>query len=203
MKRINIVVVEGALEVPVSKKILADLNLYVEGIPIINKGGNTKFWRDAPKYNQAAATAGPILGLTDLDHHPCPSGLIKKHLRRGKHPQFILRIAERELESWLLADVEARAVFFGISVDLFPFDPDAEFDPKQTLVNLARRSSKKSLREDLVPEQGSKGVVGKGYIPRMREFVEAKWRPLMAQRKSESLRRAIEAIKNATAIRHG
>lgn len=107
-KVINLVVVEGALEVPASKKILIALDVFVEGIPVINKGGNSKFWRDAPKYNKAAATIGPILGLTDLDHHPCPIGLIKKYLKRGKHPHFLLRIAIRELESWLLADEETQ-----------------------------------------------------------------------------------------------
>jgi hypothetical protein len=197
-QQINIVVVEGALEVPVSQKILSALSLTVEGIHFINKGGNSKFWKDASKYNQAATTAGPILGLTDLDHHPCPSGLIRKHLKRGKHEQFLLRIAEREVESWLLADVEAMARFLDLSVDLFPANPDVEIDPKLTLVNLARRSTKKSLREDLVPETGSKGMVGKGYILQMRRFVEERWRPLRAQHKSESLRRAIAAIKKAT-----
>ncbi|MGH9798836.1 MAG: hypothetical protein ACRD82_00585 [Blastocatellia bacterium] len=197
-KEISLVVVEGSLEVPAVRKILGTLKLPVEDIRIINKGGCSKFWQDAPKYNQAAASVGPILGITDLDQHPCPSGLIKKYLKRGKHPQFILRIAKRELESWLLADSESLAKFFDISADLFPPNPDNESDPKRTLVNLARRSTRTSLREDIVPDRYSKATVGKGYTPRISEFIELKWHPLKAQNKSESLRRAIAAIRKAT-----
>jgi hypothetical protein len=119
-------------------------------------------------------------------------------LKQGRHPKFILRIAVRELESWLLADSDALAKFFSVSPALFPTNPDDESDPKRTLVNLARRSRKSSIREDIVPEQGSRHPIGKGYQSRMVEFIEEKWRPLKAQDKSESLRRAINAIKEAT-----
>ncbi|MGH9837654.1 MAG: hypothetical protein ACREEM_02595 [Blastocatellia bacterium] len=198
-EQINLVVVEGALEIPAARKVLRALSLLSEDIQIIDKHGKERFWADAFKYNRAAAAIGPILGITDLNHFPCPSGLIQKHLKQGVHPKFILRIAERELESWLLADTDALAKFLSISPDIFPPNPDEESDPKQTLVNLARRSRKTSLRDDLVPEQGSRHPIGKGYQSRMVEFIEEKWRPLKAQDKSESLRRAIKAIKEATA----
>jgi len=196
-EQINLVVVEGALEIPAARKMLMALSLPSEEVQIIDKHGKERFWADASKYNQASATIGPILGITDLDQSPCPGGLIQKHLKQGKHPKFILRIAVRELESWLLADTDALAKYFRISPDLFPPDPDEESDPKQTLVNLARRSRKTSLREDIVPEQGSRHSIGKGYQPRMVEFIEERWRPLKAQDKSESLRRAIKAIREA------
>lgn len=198
-RSITIVVVEGMLEVPAARKMLAALNLPLEDIQIINTSGCDKFWQVAPKYNQAAAVMGPILGLTDLDLHPCPIGLITQHLNKRKHPDFILRIAIKELESWLLADVDALADFFGLSTSVFPSDPDVEPDPKQTVVNLARRSKKKSIREDIVPTQGSKGVVGKGYTPRMTEFIENEWDPINAEQISNSLRRALAAIRLATA----
>jgi hypothetical protein len=196
-RTIAIVVVEGALEVMASLKLLRTLHVPTEDLFPIDKMGCTNFWRDAAKYNQAARQC-LVFGLTDLDHKPCPSGLISKHLKNGKHPNFILRIAERELESWLLADIEAMAKYLKLSQNIFPNNPDAESDPKQTLVNLARRSTRTALREDLVPESGSKGVVGRGYVSRMKEFIESKWRPLKAQQRSESLRRAIAAIQSAT-----
>jgi hypothetical protein len=194
---IMLVVVEGALEIPASIKLLSALNIPTDGITHINTLGCHQFWQMAPRYNQAAASIGPILGLTDLDLNPCPNGLIHRHLKHGRHPNFILRIAEKELESWLLADVKGLAKYLGLSPTVFPVSPDAESDPKQTLVNLVRRSKKKSLREDIVPQQGSKGVVGKGYTPRITEFIETTWSPLDAQNKSESLRRAIAAIRKA------
>lgn len=196
-RAIDIVVVEGALEVVASLKLLRTLQVPTENLFPIDKMGCTNFWRDVSKYNQAARQC-LVFGLTDLDHHPCPSGLLSKHLKNSKHPNFILRIAERELESWLLADVEAMARYLKLSQDIFPSNPDAESDPKQTLVNLARRSTRTALREDLVPESGSKGIVGRGYVSRMKEFIESKWRPLKAQQHSESLQRAIAAIRSAT-----
>jgi hypothetical protein len=196
-RQISLVVVEGALEVPASLKMLNALKIPTEGIVPINKRGRINFWRDVGRYNQAAQQ-GLVLGFTDLNHDPCPSGLIAKHLKQGKHRSFILRIAERELESWLMADATALAKYFRISVSLLPANPDAELDPKQTLINLARRSQWSKLKEDVVPEQGSKGMVGKGYSTRMTEFIEKFWRPLEAQDKSESLRRALEAIKKAS-----
>jgi hypothetical protein len=195
---ISLVVVEGALEVPASLKLLRVLGISTEGIHPINKGGRLSFWRDAPKYSHAAAVLGPILGLTDLQGHPCPSGLIATHLKHGKHRDFVLRIAERMLESWLLADAATLAKYLRVSPSLFPVNPDAEVHPKRTLVNLARRCPSRSLKDDLVPEQGSSGVVGKGYVPRMTEFIDTAWQPLEAQHRSESLRRAVAAILNAT-----
>jgi hypothetical protein len=196
-RRINLVVVEGVLEVPAALKILRTLKLPTEDLKPINLGGRVNFWRSAPKYNRAAAVMGPIFGLTDLDQSPCPSGLIEQHLTSGKHPHFALRLAERELESWLLADM-ALAVYLRISPDLLPLSPDTERNPKQTLVNLARRSPSRDVRADLVPEAGSKGVVGKGYTLRMTEFIEQKWQPLEAQYRSESLKRALAAVKKVS-----
>ncbi|MBM3878332.1 MAG: hypothetical protein FJ387_01205 [Verrucomicrobia bacterium] len=192
-----LVVVEGALEVPASLKLLAAAGARTEGVQPIDKGGRVRFWQDAPRYNRAAAKLGPVLGLADLEAFPCPSGLLAKHLRPSRHPGFVLRIAERMLESWFLAD-DSLADFLRISGALLPRSPDTETNPKQTLVNLARRSRSVRLRDDLVPVQGSSGIVGKGYTPRMTEFIECHWRPSRAQQRSESLRRALAAIRLAT-----
>lgn len=197
MKRgFALVVVEGALEVPTSLKLLAAAGASGEGLHPIDKGGRIRFWKDAPRYNQAAASLGPVLGLADLEAFPCPSGLIAKHLKSPPHSDFVLRMAERMLESWFLAD-ESLADFFHISGALLPRNPDAETNPKQTLVNLARRSKSRALRADLVPDTGSLGVVGKGYTPRMTEFIEQHWHPSEAQKRSHSLRRALVAIRKA------
>jgi hypothetical protein len=99
------------------------------------------------------------------------------------------------LESWLLAHHKALARFLNVSVDLIPRDPDGEEHPKRTLVNLARRSRTRSIREDLIPEAGSSGVVGKNYTARLTEFIRDPWEPLVAQDRSPSLRRALAALK--------
>jgi hypothetical protein len=191
---VALIVVEGALEVPASLRLLRDVGISTEGLLPANKGGRGPFWKDAPRYNQAAASIGFVLGLTDLESFPCPSGLIQRHLGASLHPNFVLRIAERMLESWFLADT-GLARFIGVSSTLLPRNPDAERHPKLTLVNLARRSKSRSIRNDLVPEKGSLGIVGRGYTPRMSEFIAEHWRPSDAQQRSESLRRALAALR--------
>ncbi len=197
-RTIRLIVVEGALEIPAALKMLEALKIPAAGIFPVNKGGRNSFWRDVQRYNQAAAKLGPILGMTDLENGPCSSGLIKKHLPRGRHRNFVLRIAERMLESWLLADSTALARFLKIPEVLIPTNPDGEINPKLALVNLARRSPLRAMKDDLVPESGSTGIVGKGYTPRITQFIEQAWRPHEASKRSESLKRALAAIRSAT-----
>jgi hypothetical protein len=117
---INLVVVEGALEIPAARKMLEAVGLPSDEVQIIDKHGKERFWADAPRYNQASATIGPILGLTDLDQFPCPSGLIQKHLKQGRHPKFILRIAVRELD-WKAGCWPTRMHWRNFSVFRQPF----------------------------------------------------------------------------------
>lgn len=190
------VVVEGALEVPASQRLLREAGVDTTDLTVIDKGGRVRFWKDVRRYNRAAEHAGLVLGVADLEAFPCPSGLIARHLRGHLHKNFVLRIAERMLESWLLAD-PALAKFFGIDAALLPRDPDQEANPKQTMVNLARRSSSRKIRSDMVPQEGGFGVVGRGYTLRMTEFIEEHWRPVVAARRSASLRRAMRAVREA------
>ena len=121
---LRLIVVEGALEASASLKLLRALAISVEGLFPINKGGRITFWKDAYRYNQAARL-GPVLGLADLEKAPCPSGLIAKHLKHAKHANFVLRVAEKMLESWFLADVASIADFLKVSPKLVPRDPES------------------------------------------------------------------------------
>ncbi len=109
-----------------------------------------------------------------------------------------LRIAVREVEAWLLADRERFATFLGVAAGGLPVSPEAEPDPKQSVVVVARRSKRRELREDLVPRAGSGRREGPGYASRMIEFVldkERGWRPEVAALRAESLRRCITALQ--------
>ena len=104
------------------------------------------------------------------------------------------RLAVRAIESWLLADAEQLAAFLRVSSAKIPVNPDGEHDPKMTLVNLARYSTKKNIREDMVPREGSGGKVGPGYVGRVIEFAQL-WRPEVAAERSDSLRRCLAALE--------
>lgn len=193
----TLVVTEGLLEVAAGERLLDVLGIDRTFTRFIPKGGWEAFWRDAPKYNSAARHSGPVLGLADLEQEPCPSGLIGKHLPHGRDAGFVLRIAERMLESWLLADRKALANFMHVAAKHIPEEPEREVNPKLALVNAARHSRRKEVRDDIVPGEGTVGIVGRGYTSRLGEFVRDIWQPLNAQNRSPSLRRAIASIQAA------
>src|SRR5260370_4619563 len=142
------------------------------------------------KWNAAAAAGVPIILLTDLDRHPCPSALINTWLDVAPHPNLIFRIAVREVESWVLADREGFSELFVISSVLVPAEPDKLGDPKQTLVNLARRSRRRAVKESLVPRLGTTAAQGPDYNGCLGDFIRNHWNSTAAVGRSPSLSRA-------------
>jgi hypothetical protein len=194
-KRVDFVWLEGFLEEPVARRLLPVAALDTNQAVFKVAGGNALFW-DRMKDRNASAGAGlVVVALGDLEQEKCAPGLLKKHLPRGSAHSLVVRIAVRMLESWLLADVDTMAAFLGAPLAKLPMNPDELENPKLVIVNLARRHGSKTLRADLVPETGSMGIVGKGYRPRMEDYIRRKWRPLVAAQRSESLRRALRALK--------
>ncbi len=190
------ILVEGLTDEIVIRRILQDAKLtcgFVRGL-----NGKEQLLEQLPKYN-AAARRSNWLVVVDLDQDAeCAPDYVREKL---PHPSegMLLRIAVRTIESWLLADRERFAAFLGIAVENIPDKPDNEENPKTTLLNLARRSKRKKLREDIAPRPGSGRKVGPGYLTRIIEFVtEGKysWRPEVAAENSDSLRRCIEALRN-------
>jgi hypothetical protein len=109
------------------------------------------------------------------------------------------RVAVRAVEAWLLADRERIANCLSISQQLIPDQPDNLIYPKLDLVNLARRSKSRNVREDLVPREGSRRSVGPLYTARLVAFAAdetAGWRPDQAAACSESLRRCIHRLQS-------
>ncbi|WP_199247054.1 hypothetical protein [[Phormidium] sp. ETS-05] len=159
----------------------------------LNRGGYGYLKKILPGLNHAAQGM-TYLVLTDLDRGECPLALISEWLRQPKHPNLILRVAVKEVEAWLLAHREAFAEFLGISVDLIPVDVDAIPDPKQTLINLARKSRKRLLREAIVPVAKSTAQIGKDYNGQLIQFVQQNWQAASAQANSPSLKRAMNAL---------
>jgi hypothetical protein len=111
-----------------------------------------------------------------------------------KNPGMELRVVVREIESWILADVEGLSSFLGISRAHLPSRPEDESDPKQSLVNLARRSRRKAIKDSIVPAPESTAVVGPGYNLELQAFIDRDWSPVRARANSPSLHRCIEKL---------
>ncbi len=143
-----------------------------------------------------AAKGMPFLVLTDLDVEECAPTKIRNWLSVPKHHNLLFRIAVREVESWLLADRVGFAKFLGIARGLIPANVDAIEDPKQCLIKLAKRSRKRTLREDLVPVPGSTAKQGPVYNDSLIFFVNNSWDHSAAKSNSPSLERTIRSLEN-------
>jgi hypothetical protein len=158
-------------------------------------GSNSQFWSRVSDRNASAAAGLTVVALADLEQEPCAGALFAKHLPHGRASRFVLRLAVRMLESWLLADTDNIAKFLGAPANKIPRKPDALDHPKREIVTLARRHSPQALRRDLVPELGHTGIVGPGDRPRMEDFILTRWRPQAARKRSASLHRALVALE--------
>lgn len=145
-------------------------------------------------FNQASSV-NPHFMLTDLDTYECPLTLIGEWVNFKMNPNFIFRIAVREIESWLLADREGLSKYFNISIKNLPMNPDEEANPKETLINLARRSKRRNIREDIVP-LNQNASIGPYYNGCLSEFVLNYWNIENAIKHSDSLKRAYQKLKD-------
>lgn len=137
----------------------------------------------------------PWLVLRDMDHDAdCAPALVSCLLSRVS-PLMTFRIVVREIEAWLMADRESFSNFFGINENKLPEDPELLEDPKGVLINLARTSRKRVIREYIIPRMGSGAEVGPAYNSTLSEFVRDHWRPDVAARKSDSLGRCLKRLK--------
>lgn len=138
----------------------------------------------------------PYLVLTDQDTgRDCPPGQIERWIRGGVHPNLLYRFATMEVESWVMAHRECFARFLSVSSKKIPRHPDEIPQPKEFLINLARKSRKRRLREDLVPAPGATSKVGPDYNGRLCEFVQNHWRAEIAAEYSPSLARALRRLR--------
>lgn len=142
----------------------------------------------------------PVLILTDLDHNPCPSKLINDWLDQPVHPNLMIRVAVREVESWLLADSHGLARYLSVRESLVPDHPDELTDPKATLIGLAARSRLREIKSRIVPKKNSTAKQGPDYNSCLATFVTESWDIDFAVERSPSLKRALGKFHSFTPI---
>jgi len=188
--------VEGLVDEVLLKRICSSVGASVG--QVYGRYGKSYILTKLHGYNHSAQFRHWVV-LVDLDDDgACVPEVLTRWLPTPSR-LMRLRVAVRELESWLLADTERIAKFLGVSVAEIPADPDSVPDPKRLMVQLARSSRRRAIREDMVPNIGSGQQAGPAYTSRMIEFiqsVESGWRPDVAAGNSDSLRRCISAISN-------
>jgi hypothetical protein len=187
--------VEGLVDEVVAQRLITE----VGGQPttIYGKRGKDYLRTRIGGYNNAARFA-PWLVLVDLDDVACPAALCQDWLPRPSE-LMRFRVAVCEVESWLMADRERFARFIGVSQSQVPNAPDELPDPKARVIELARQSRRRDIREELVPHPRSGRHEGPLYTSRLVEFAHHSWRPRIAASLSESLRRCIARLAELTA----
>jgi len=160
---------------------------------IYNRGGYGYLKRNINGFNRAAKGV-PFLVGTDLDRYACPPALIADWLAEPKHHNLLIRVAVQEAEAWVLADRQGVATFLGISVAKIPENVEALPKPKEALIELARTSRKRQLRDDICPLPHSTSKIGPNYNARLGGFVRQSWNPNVARLRSPSLSRTIDRL---------
>src|SRR5262245_57736212 len=109
-------------------------------------------------------------------------------------PKFSVSGGSSEVESWLLAHPQAIANFLGIRREEIPQNVDEIPDPKKFLIELAKKSKNRKLRDAIVPSSKSTAKVGPDYNGQMIYYVQNHWQVEVAKHVSPSLHRAVNVI---------
>ena len=189
--------VEGVIDAAVLRKVLDTEGF--DTYAVYGLRGKSNLDANLTGFNNAAQVSPWLVGR-DLDHDDVCGAALVRALMPAPRRWMRFRIAVRETEAWLLADPESLAVYLGVRRALIPADPEGVSDPKQALVNLARRSRSRKIVADMVPSVGLSSEVGPAYSARVSEFAWHHWRPDVAAKSSPSLRRCIERVRELAAF---
>lgn len=183
---------EDELSEEVALALAADAGLDVG--QTLRKRGFGYLQSNIHKFCELARTF-PVVLLTDLDRRNCAPELVRTWIGRHHQPEnMLLRVAVREIESWLLADHVAMVELLGAKVvSHLPREPDALPDPKRTLLQLAGFAAR-DVRADLIANAGAVASQGVGYNARLCELVRDSWRATRAEQRSPSLARTRQRL---------
>ena len=186
--------VEGETDVPVAEHLIRLVGLYPRATRVA--GGKSQLDARIPALNRSGGALNWLI-LRDLDRDaPCASALIDVLLHgRGLAPRLSLRIPVRAMESWILADREGFTGEFGVAAQRLPDRPDELDDPKQHLIDVCRHSTRRTVRNAMVPRPGSGRRVGPEYASRIAAFARGTWDVERAAPRSPSLERALAGLR--------
>ena len=187
-------VYEDLLTASVIKRLVNEFNNKITITQEINAHGFGKIKRDILKYNNAAKNK-PFLIITDLDKKECAISLIDDWFSNTKkESELIFRVAVKEIDAWILADKKGIAKALNISSDIIPSEPEKIDNPKELLMQLAKKSKCRKIREEFPPKDFF-AHQGPLYNILLTDFVNNEWNLNEAKLHSRSLEKAYMAIK--------
>jgi hypothetical protein len=184
--------VEGIVDEAVVRRLIASAGGWPG--PVYGKNGKPALRTRINGFNNAARHARWMV-LVDLNGEQDCAPPLRESWLPAPAPLLCFRVAVRQVEAWLMADGEALASYLGVPRSRIPGDPEGLPNAKVAMVNVARRSRRAAIRQDMVPREGSGRSVGPAYTSRLIEYAETRWRPAVAAQVSDSLRRAIACLE--------
>jgi len=189
------IVFEDSLSESVIERLLQLSPLNPQIVRRINGRGCGYIRSRIQSFFSAAMHQQTFLVLMDSDKEDCALHLINSLVPFDKrNKRCLFRIAIREVEAWLLADYKGASKFLGINERLIERNPETLADPKGHLIQLAQKSRKKDISKTIPPKPGTSSLIGPEYNQTLLPFVRNIWDIHAAAKRSESLRRAIEAV---------
>jgi hypothetical protein len=180
---------EDFLSEAVGYRLIGDLNGNLEVGQTLRKRGSGYLKSNMRNFCELARQM-PVVLITDLDTKECPATLIEDWSRNESLPrQLTFRVAVRQIESWLLGDIEGIGRLLKVSTARISRRPDSLSNAKRHLLMLAQ-DAPRSIRNELIVETGAVASQGLGYNEILGEFVRTKWNPTSAATRSGSLLRA-------------
>jgi hypothetical protein len=190
-----ILAIEDAISDAVVRRLLRTYQSGLMVFATIGQKGNAYLRAKARDLNRTAAKI-PVFLVTDLDTpNDCPPSLVTRWLGAAPEEKMLFRVAVMEIESWVVADRSGASALLGVPEHRIPENTDAIAQPKEFIVNLARNSRFRRIRDELVPREGSTAAVGPAFNSRIVEFVESTWQPHRAAIASQSLARCIRRLE--------
>ena len=186
---------EDELSEHVLRRLLAGRKVHYSIEAVFRRDGAGCLRRNCVAWNKTCANS-PVLLLTDLDRHPCPIGLLQEWLPYPRHPNFLFRVAVREVEAWLLGSDASFGQFLGLRGEVRLSDhPERLSDPKMELLKLAERSPRRDIRESLSRRDYKNQLKqGPAYNSTLAGFVAKEWDVKIAARRCLSLGRFLSAL---------
>ncbi|MBN1566877.1 MAG: DUF4276 family protein [Acidobacteria bacterium] len=188
--------VEDELSEWVARRILKEREVeYVIG-PVFRRGGFGYLKKNIRSFSNAAKGC-PILLLTDLDKYPCPPELVTDWTVHPLHQNLLLRVAVREVESWLLGDGNGLSAFMRLKRSVSIPNPENLSNPKEELLRHALKSPSRQIRDALVwrDERTERVYQGPDYNGTLGRFVANQWDIPSACSRCNSLERLFTALQ--------
>ena len=186
------VLVEGSVDEAVARRLITYAG-HEFGVAY-GKRGWTYIKEKIGAFNNGITTQALLVLVDFMDTgEACPPQVLRTWVK-GQKERLAFRVVVREIESWIMADRENFARFLNVPLHRIPIEPEHVPDPKQTLINIARLSRTRAIRDAMIPMPEHSASVGPLYSSELIRFVSEHWNPEIAKDSSDSLNRCIRRL---------